>query len=696
MTIKVRVILGLLLTIAIMAGSTIPYVTSKMNDNAEQAYLDASGEQLQIMGSYIEEFIGEAERNLAVLAANEMLINAEGLFPSYVNKTSETLYKRSDLGPEAARAIRPIVRLAEVNPSYAEIYVGYPDGSYGTSMKEGPVPGGYNSSKRPWYVGRMNSDKDVGLADSYLSITGELVLAVTHSMRGPNGEIKGILGADVSLKGLSDKFATLNFGSTGYFMLIENTGRILCDPRDKELTGKIIGKEVKDPGLEQMFKAKDGLVLTRIKDVPVRANVFTTRFGWKIAVIQDESEIFASANEAIRSVSVIYGIVTVIMLVVAWGIVRSINRPLRLIVIEADKIAQGDLNVHLEPRDFYGELAELRHSLLNMVTNLQNMIETAQQKSKEAEEQALVAKAATEQAEAARQQAESARRDGMLAAASQLEEVVSIISSASNELSARIDQSSHISTESATRLGEAATAMNQMNATVREVAGNASSASTMSDETRGNAENGAQIVLQALKSIDQVHSVSMELKDDMSQLNEHAQAINRIMGVISDIADQTNLLALNAAIEAARAGDAGRGFAVVADEVRKLAEKTMASTQDVGNAIKAIQESTAKSVGGMDKALAEVETATGFARQSGEALRQIVQNVETTADQVRAIATASEEQSAASEEINESILQVNDMSGQTAQAMSEANHAVNELAQQARRLSALIENMKKA
>ena len=219
MTIKIRIILGLLLTIVIMAGSTIPYVTSKMRDNAEQAYLEASGEQLQIMGSYIEGFLGEAERNLAVLSANEMLINAEGLFPSYVNKTGETFYKRSELGPEAARAIRPLARLAEVNPAYAEIYVGYPDGSYGTSMKEGPVPGGYNSSKRPWYVGRMNSNKDVGLADSYLSISGELVLAVTHTMRGPNGEIKGILGADVSLKGLSDKFGALNFGSTGYFML---------------------------------------------------------------------------------------------------------------------------------------------------------------------------------------------------------------------------------------------------------------------------------------------------------------------------------------------------------------------------------------------------------------------------------------------------------------------------------------------
>ncbi|MFT4302312.1 MAG: methyl-accepting chemotaxis protein [Desulfovibrio sp.] len=696
MTIKARIILGFLLTIIVMAGSTIPYVTSKMRDNAEQAYMEASHEQLQIMGSYIEGFIGEAERSLAVLAADEVLINAEGLFPIYVNNPSETAYKRSALDSEAAKAAMLIARVAEANPAYAEVYAGYPDGSYGTSMKEGPVPAGYNSSKRPWYVERMNSGKPSGLANSYLSISGEMVLAVTHLLRSDTGVSKGVLGVDVSLNGLSEKFTSLNFGRTGYFMLIENTGRILCDPRDKDLTGKVIGTEVKDPGLEQLFSTQSGLVLTRIKGVSVRANVFTTSFGWKIVVIQDESEIFASANEAIRSVSIIYGIVTLIMLAVAWYIVRSINRPLHLIVAEADKISQGNLDVHLEMRDFYGELAELRHSLLNMVTNLQNMIKTAHQKSNEAEEQTLLAKAATEQAEAARQQAENARRDGMLVAAGQLEEVVLVISSASNQLSARIAQSDHISEESAARLSEAATAMNQMNATVREVAGNASAASSMSDETRGNAENGAQIVRQALESIDHVHSVSMELKGDMSQLNEHALAINRIMGVISDIADQTNLLALNAAIEAARAGDAGRGFAVVADEVRKLAEKTMASTQDVGNAIKAIQESTAKSVSGMDKALTEVEIATDFARQSGEALRQIVSNVEATADQVRAIATASEEQSAASEEINQSIVQVNDMSGQTAQAMSEAAQAVAELAQQAHRLSALISNMKKA
>ena len=116
----------------------------------------------------------------------------------------------------------------------------------------------------------------------------------------------------------------------------------------------------------------------------------------------------------------------------------------------------------------------------------------------------------------------------------------------------------------------------------------------------------------------------------MGQLDEHARAISRIMGVISDIADQTNLLALNAAIEAARAGDAGRGFAVVADEVRNLAEKTMTSTHDVGEAIKAIQESTAKSMDSVDNAVSQIEQATDLAGQSGQALEEIVSTVENT------------------------------------------------------------------
>ena len=356
----------------------------------------------------------------------------------------------------------------------------------------------------------------------------------------------------------------------------------------------------------------------------------------------------------------------------------------------AHRVVDGDYNI-----DDGGKKMGVYGAIVEMVNALKRNIENAQRESENAKEQSRKAREAMEQAEAASTEAQS-KTEAMLTAADKLEQVGGVVSSASTQLSAQIEQSDRGAVESAQRLSEAATAMNEMNATVQEVARNAGSASTASAETKQKAEAGAEVVAKAVHSIEQVHQMSLELKGDMVQLNEHAQDITRIMNVISDIADQTNLLALNAAIEAARAGEAGRGFAVVADEVRKLAEKTMASTQDVGNAIKAIQESTAKSMTGVDNAVERIGEANELASRSGAALEEIVATVEATGDQVNAIATASEEQSAASEEINQSIVQVNDMSRQTAEAMGEAAKAVSELAAQAQTLTELIRELKQA
>ncbi len=354
----------------------------------------------------------------------------------------------------------------------------------------------------------------------------------------------------------------------------------------------------------------------------------------------------------------------------------------------AHRVVGGDYNV-----DDGGKKQGVYGTIVKMVGALERNIKKAELESKNAQEATVKAEEAMKKAEAAGQEAK-AKAEALLNVAGRLEEVGSVVSSASTQLSAQIEQSDRGAGEAAQRLSEAATAMNEMNATVQEVARNASAASAASADTKDKATAGAQVVERSLRRIESVHQVSLELKDDMTQLNEHAQDITRIMGVISDIADQTNLLALNAAIEAARAGEAGRGFAVVADEVRKLAEKTMASTNDVGNAIKAIQESTAKSTASVDNAVAQIEEATGLANESGRALEEIVTTAETTADQVNAIATASEEQSAASEEINHSILLCNDMSRQIADAMAEAAKAVSGLAREAQELSELIHEMK--
>jgi methyl-accepting chemotaxis protein len=356
----------------------------------------------------------------------------------------------------------------------------------------------------------------------------------------------------------------------------------------------------------------------------------------------------------------------------------------------ASKIAAGDLDVRFKAqRGEGGVYAVLR----SMVDTLKQKIAEANEKSEQAGRDAEQARVATAKAEEAMGQAERAKAEGMLAAANKLEGVVEIVTSASEELSAQIEQSSRGSEQQAQRVGETATAMEEMNATVLEVAKNASQAAETSDKAKSKAEEGAAIVREVVQGIAEVQEQALGMKADMTSLGQQAQGIGQIMNVISDIADQTNLLALNAAIEAARAGEAGRGFAVVADEVRKLAEKTMTATKEVGDAIQGIQNGTQKNIVNVENTVRKIDGATELAGRSGAALGEIVSLVDMSTDQVRSIATASEEQSAASEEINRSIEDVNRISAETSDAMRQSAQAVGELANQAQVLKTLVEEL---
>jgi methyl-accepting chemotaxis protein len=281
----------------------------------------------------------------------------------------------------------------------------------------------------------------------------------------------------------------------------------------------------------------------------------------------------------------------------------------------------------------------------------------------------------------------------MMLVAEQAGEVAEAVSSASEELSAQIEQASRGAVVQKDRAAETATAMEQMNSTVLEVAQNAHAAAARSDQARSKAQDGKGVVENVMASMEDVRAQALILRERMSSLEGRAQNIGRIMNVISDIADQTNLLALNAAIEAARAGEAGRGFAVVADEVRKLAEKTMAATHEVEEAITGIQREAKDNMTSVDQTARAVEKVTSLAGESGQALETIVSLSDSATMEVHAIATASEEQSAASEEINRAVAEINRISNETAQAMSHSSDAVGDLARQAATLQELIAGM---
>jgi methyl-accepting chemotaxis protein len=243
------------------------------------------------------------------------------------------------------------------------------------------------------------------------------------------------------------------------------------------------------------------------------------------------------------------------------------------------------------------------------------------------------------------------------------------------------------------RTTETATAMEEMNATVAEVAQHAVAAAESAEQAKDEATEGSAVVAEVISAIDEVDNRAGELRVSMESLGGKAEEIGKVLVVIEDIADQTNLLALNAAIEAARAGEAGRGFAVVADEVRKLAEKTMQATSEVGVAVGSIQDGASQNVQATEVAVESVQKSTALAKRSGEALERIVAESDATADRVRSIAAAAEQQSAASEEINQATLEVSRISEQTDGEMEAASAAVEELSLLAENLVGLISSM---
>jgi hemerythrin-like metal-binding protein len=380
-----------------------------------------------------------------------------------------------------------------------------------------------------------------------------------------------------------------------------------------------------------------------------------------------------------------------IFVVMALIMRRTIDQPLARLRKYAATVAGGDLKSRAEG-EYPLELEQLRDAMSRMVSSLEESMTAAHEKGREAEQRSAEAEEALAVAkEQELRTAELLAR--MNDAAAKALAVSESVMSESTSLLTQAEQVAQGAQHQRDRMIETATAMEEMNATVLEVARNASSAASSAEGAKGKALTGAEGVRSAVSSIETIRQRILELRESMTRLGQQADSIGHIMNVISDIADQTNLLALNAAIEAARAGDAGRGFAVVADEVRKLAEKTMSATKEVGDAVDSIQAQARENIAAVESAASGIEESTQAAAASGRYMDEIVGIVDVTASQVESIATASEEQSATSEEINRAVEEVNRIANETAEGMEVATTALSALTELSSELDEVIRQM---
>ena len=220
-------------------------------------------------------------------------------------------------------------------------------------------------------------------------------------------------------------------------------------------------------------------------------------------------------------------------------------------------------------------------------------------------------------------------------------------------------------------LDQIATAMNEMSATVAEVARHAAQAAESARSADVCAQQGQQFVQRSAAQIDQLAQQLNSSSEQVQRLQLETGSVGKVLEVITGIAEQTNLLALNAAIEAARAGEAGRGFAVVADEVRTLASRTQQSTGEIQSIIQRLQSGADDAVEAMQQSSALVQNNLSHINQASLALDTIVGAVDGINAMNTQIATAAEEQSQVSSEIDQRITQISSIAQSSQQKMQE-------------------------
>lgn len=361
------------------------------------------------------------------------------------------------------------------------------------------------------------------------------------------------------------------------------------------------------------------------------------------------------AAEALRNSALtwmISGIVLAFIIAIIVGVLitRLITRPIAQAVVSAQRIADGDLT-HAITTERTDEAGQLLVALSDMQGGLKHTL------------------------------LEIANASDQLA-------------SAAEELSAVTEESTRGLTRQNDEIQQAATAVNQMTAAVDEVAGNAVSTSQASSQATAEAEEGREQVAQAVSGM---NSMVVEINDSTQSvegLASQVREIGKVIDVIRGIADQTNLLALNAAIEAARAGEQGRGFAVVADEVRALAHRTQVSTVDIEKMIGEVQIGADDAVAAMNKSLTWANNTQALAQNAGEALQRITASVAKINERNLVIASASEEQAQVAREVDRNLLNIQDLSTQTAAGAHQTNASSQDLSRLATSFSVLVGKFK--
>lgn len=364
----------------------------------------------------------------------------------------------------------------------------------------------------------------------------------------------------------------------------------------------------------------------------------------------DQEKAIASVNKMVKSsISLLVAIsIAAAIIGIAFGVwvFRSVSRPLGQLIQVSESVAGGNLHVGAMQHSS-DEFGQVQNSMEKMVGNLREM-------------------------------------------AGKISDSTTTVATSAEELSATAGQLEENSSSQSQQIEQSVTAMTEMTQTIQDVTTNASHTADSAGKMKQMAMEGRTSLDATSRELFAFAEIVKKSGEQIEALGAKSDSINEVVDIIKDIADQTNLLALNASIEAARAGEMGRGFAVVADSVRQLARRSTDSANEIANTVRSMQSEVQSSVSSMKSEREAIDKIVTHVDTTQKAMMEIVTCVEQVFDMVQAIATATEEQSATTEDINRTMLSINDVTRQVSVSVNDIKGTSDNFAQLASDLRQMV------
>ncbi|QXI34085.1 MULTISPECIES: methyl-accepting chemotaxis protein [Pseudomonas] len=483
-----------------------------------------------------------------------------------------------------------------------------------------------SNPKDSWFYGYIDSGAERLVNIDIDGATGELALFIDYRVE-KDGQLVGVAGMGLRMSELSQLIHDFTFGQHGKVFLVRNDGLIQVHP-DNALSGKRqLAEQVGSEAAQTLMASAGKLQSSRFSrdgQTYVALGLPLRDLNWTLVAEVPETEIYAPMRQAVWLTSLIGGAVALASLLLVVLLARGLVRPIRRVTDALVQIGSGsgDLSHRLDDarQDELGDLARGFNRFLDSQRGLIGEVLHTSERLHQAVAQ--VAQVVDNTAERSGRQQE-------------MTEMV-------------------------------ATAVHEMGLTVQDIARNAGDAAQASQSARDEALQAREVVRRSIEGIEGMSGDIGMAAEAVSQLADEVASIDEVLAVIRSISEQTNLLALNAAIEAARAGDMGRGFAVVADEVRTLARRTQLSTDEVQQMIQRLKQGAGSAVSSMQAGQRATGSGVASSQRTGASLGAITDQVEHISDMNHQVATATEEQSAVTEEINRTVQGISDLARDTA------------------------------